>query len=1369
MKISGFKLLDQGVEELNLILNEFNDTKTPYPDHKTIHDLVDEIADAHPEKIAVCEDNGHQITYLELKKESNRLANLLLAHHLKKEEPVAVFLEPSVQMAVAILGILKAGGAYVPLNESFPYERNKYILNDTKARIVLSSKIFIKALNKLQWDCPALQTFLCVDSENVLEENEAGNELSRKELWDYVGEEAEDDIAGGGWVNSYTGENLSREVMDEYGDNILKKLRPSLTKEDKILEIGCSSGISMFRLAPLVKSYHGTDLSSEILKKTEEERIKLGQENITLTVCPAHEVSKIDEKDFDLIIINSVVQCFNGHNYLRNVLKNAIEMLGPKGRIFVGDIMDQDQKTTLLDSLLTFKNENIGKGYTTKIDWSNEMFLSRGFFEDLKFEFPVIQEIDFSEKIGEHKSELTDFRYDAVLTIDKTKETKTTEQAQKIKFQLDSNHLKKYTDEPCGVTVPSNGLAYITYTSGTTGEPKGVMIEHKSVVRLTKNTNYINITPKDTLVHAAPLSFDASTFEIWGALLNGAKVCTVKKEVLLDYAAFDKVLIDNKVTLGWLTSSLFNNIVDLYPNILVHYNTLLVGGDVLSVKHIQKALAFNDKLTIINGYGPTENTTFSTTYKIDAQNIPEIVPIGKPIANSRAYILKENNLSQILPVGIEGELCVAGEGLARGYWGDEKLTQEKFQSHEATKEQRIYRTGDRAKWLPDGTIQFIGRLDEQIKIRGHRIEIKEIEHHLLAQAEIKEAIVLVNEEIAVEKQLVAYLVMQDEKVQLEAIQERLSQFLPEYMMPAHWMLLEEMPLNDNGKINKRALPNILEKEQNDEKVAPRNKTEEVIANIWQDILGLRTIGVHDNFFTIGGHSLKATQVMSKILDELGIKISIRELFTFPTIAGISEHIVKKAQFEKTRIQPVSEASHYALSHAQHRLWVQDQIGKGQIAFNVPGMYYLKEVNYKALNKAFAALVARHEILRTNFVTVDETPKQLIHKPEEVSFELQFEDLRAQNLNSGQIELIAQKEAQTPFQLDKGLLIRARLLQLTDENYALLYTLHHIICDGWSMGVMAHELMALYTAFLQNKENPLKPLNIQYKDYAHWQLEQLSGNTLKDHQQFWMSKLQDLPKPLQLPTDFTRPEIQAFEGSLLDFELDTETAQKLENLCKEHQVTLFMAFFALVRVLLYKYTGQTDMSIGTTVSGRVHQDLENLIGFFVNMIVIRGEAGPDMNFDAYLNQTKEELLAAYDHQVYPFDKIVADLELPRNMSRNPLFDVVVAVDIYTQQEGENAQQNQNDTNDAIKSSDITFEIGSKFDLMFRLIKTGEATMNIQLSYNSGLYKKETIVLIKERLLKLLQDAVSHPHKKNDELEYAIEQENKLSKAKTSFKF
>ena len=1370
MKISGFQLLNEEAEELSLILEKFNDTKTQYPDNKTIHVLVDELANSNPNKVAVREDNGSQITYLELKKASNRLAHLLIDHQLVLEEPVAVFLEPSVQMTIAIVGILKAGGAYVPLSESFPYERNKFILNDTKTRIVLSSKNFIKTLNKLQWECQSLQTFLCLDTDHVLEEDETGNELMKKELWDYVGEEAEDDIAAGGWVNSYTGEDLSREVMDEYGDNILKKLRPLLGKEDKVLEIGCSSGISMFRLAPLVKSYHGTDLSSEILKKTERDRAKLGLENITLTVCPAHEIDQIGEDGFDLIIVNSVVQCFNGHNYLRSVLKQAIHLLGRKGRIFIGDIMDQDEKSTMIDSFLTFKNENIGKGYTTKIDWSNEMFLSRSFFEDLKFDFPVINQVSFTGKIGELKSELTDFRFDALLMIDKKGAMPADERIKRVKYQLGTNDLERYTDEPCKVIVLPNNLAYITYTSGTTGEPKGVMIEHRSVVRLVKNTNYINITSEDTIVHAAPLSFDASTFEIWGALLCGATLCTVKKDVLLDYEAFEKVLLENNITIGWLTSSLFNNIVNLYPKILDHYGTLLVGGDVLSVKHIKKALTYNKDLTIINGYGPTENTTFSTTYKIEGQTTQEIIPIGKPIANSRVYILKENNLSQVLPVGIAGELFVAGDGLARGYWGDSKLTAEKFQSHKTTKEERLYRTGDRAKWLPDGNIQFIGRVDEQVKIRGHRIELKEIEHHLLALIEVKEAIVLVKEDhVTGEKQLIAYLVMQEEKKQLDDILERLSLFLPDYMLPSQWMLLDQMPLNDNGKIDKKALPDILEKEQNEKKIGPRNEREKVMTKIWKDILGLRVISIHDNFFAVGGHSLKATQMMSKILEELDVKISIRELFSFPTIAGISELVAKKARSEKSKIEPVAISSHYELSHAQHRLWVQDQMGKGQIAFNVPGMYYLKAVERVALTKSFAVLVKRHEVLRTTFVIVDERPKQFIHQEENFPFELEFEDLRTEALSQDQVEEIAQKEAQTPFQLDKAPLLRARLLQLTDDDYALLYTMHHIICDGWSMGIMVNELMILYNSFIQEKQNPLQPLAIQYKDYAYWQREQLSGDLLKEHKQFWIDRLRDLPLALELPTDFTRPDIQSFEGSLINFELDKKTAQQLEAICKQHQVTLFMVFFAMVRVLLYKYTGQTDMTIGTTVSGRVHQDLENLIGFFVNMIVIRGEVQPQMDFDDYLSQTKEELLEAYEHQVYPYDKIIADLEVPRNISRNPLFDVVVAVDIASNTNDESAQEYQNDEFDTIKSSEMSFEIGSKFDLMFRLIKTGEADMKVQLSYNSNLFKEETIALMKERLLKLIQDAVTHPQKKNEELQFTIAQKNKLAKAKNNFKF
>lgn len=1369
MKISKFQLLDQEADELFQILKQFNQTETDYPREQTIHALFDEVAAAQPEKIAVVSENQEEISYGALKQQSDQLARFLTQQGVKAEDPITVLLEPSVSMLVALLGILKAGGAYVALSMDFPFERLKFIVNDTRSRLLISEKKFIKTLNSLQWECPELQQFICLDSEQPREEEERLNELMKKELWDYVGEEANDDISGGGWVNSYTGENLSRAVMDEYGDNILKKLAPLLKKDFRVLEIGCSSGISMFRLAPLVAEYYGTDLSDEILKKTEAERKRLGLDHVHLFALPAHEIHQLEARDFDVIIINSVLQCFNGHNYLRSVLAKALQLLNNQGIIFIGDVMDQDRKEELVSSLLLFKKENLGKGYTTKVDWSNELFLSRRFLDDLRHDFPAIVAVEHSEKIAVHRSELSDFRFDSVLTVRKTSAESGLAAGPRHKYQWGTDDLAKTAGANLPASVGARSLAYITFTSGTSGNPKGVLIEHRSVVRLVKQTNYIAIQPEDTIVQTAPLSFDASTFEIWGALLNGATLYTLQKDTLLDFEAFEKVLKEQKVTIGWFTSPLFNQLVELAPQLFRHYKTLLVGGDVVSPNHVRKAQLVNPALVIINGYGPTENTTFSTCYRIEGE-VGAMIPIGKPVSNSRCYIVKENNPDQVVPVGIVGELCVAGDGLARGYLNDSVLTDAKFFPHSKLAEPRLYRTGDRAKWLPDGNIAFMGRVDEQVKIRGYRIEIKEIESKLAELPGVKEAAVVIHEDPLGDKQLAAYLAVQ-EAVTVEDLKASLTLSLPSYMIPTHFVLLEQLPLNDNGKVDKKYLPALIQNKAEEEWCAPRNPTEEKLAAIWKTILGLNQISIHDNFFQIGGHSLKATQVISSVLEKLKVKISIREMFTYPTIAGMSELISRLESSQLVRIEPIANQPYYEMSQAQKRVWIMSQFDKNQIAYNMPGLYALTGINKETFDRTLQTVVERYEVLRTTFNTVSGEPKQVVHQPGEYGFAVVHLDLRGEENRKERLTQLAQAEAMAPFDLEKGPLFRATLVQLEEQEFVFLYTLHHIISDGWSMKVLVNDVIALYEAYSQGLKNPLSPLRIQYKDYSAWQDQELSGKELEGHRNFWLHYLSEPLPALELPTDFPRPKLRSFKGELLEFALAEDLSKGIHELCKKNEATLFMTFVAAVQVALHKYANQTDIRIGTPVSGRIHKDLENQIGFFVNLVVVRSQIDPEQTFSDYLLLTKQNVLQAFEHQVYPFDALVKDLGISKDASRSPLFEVEVTTDVvdaFVPSTTQPASQMQDEV--MVEEVEMELNIGSKFDLTLKLIER-VPQMKLQITYNSDLFRRRSILLLKERLVVLLEDILENPGKKLADLNFKTqhEQPKELIKIDPEFNF
>ena len=493
MKLSDFSLLDgqQDKDSLLAVIQAFNDNQTAYPRDRTVHSLFSAQAARTPENVCVVHGDT-SYTYSVLDRASNRFARFLIDQGVKPETFVGVILEQTFEMAVALLGILKAGAAYVPIDDDAPFERIRYVLEDTRARILVSEKRHIRILNKLQWECPDLEIIFCSDSRDIHGEPEGIGEMMKREVWDHVGRKTFDDISGGGWTSSYTGEWLSRQVMDEYGDNILAKLSPYLDRQSRVLEIGCASGISMFRLAPKVATYCGTDLSGEILRWTGNEVRNKGLDNIRLEHLPAHEVDRLTERDFDLVIINSVIQCFSGHNYLREVLRKSLDLMKDQGLIFLGNLWDQEKKDDFVESLATFRKKHAGQGYRTKVDRFEELFISRSFLEDLRHDYPEVAEIEYSQMIGTAESELSRYGYDAILRIDKNGAVAPDGRRRK-KCQFDLRALDDCSDAAVPEQSGPRGLAYVIYTSGTSGQPKGVMVEHRSISRLVLDTNYVRI------------------------------------------------------------------------------------------------------------------------------------------------------------------------------------------------------------------------------------------------------------------------------------------------------------------------------------------------------------------------------------------------------------------------------------------------------------------------------------------------------------------------------------------------------------------------------------------------------------------------------------------------------------------------------------------------------------------------------------------------------------------------------------------------------------------------------------------------------------------------------------------------------------
>jgi amino acid adenylation domain-containing protein len=908
MKLADLDLVESGADapEVAARIARFNANSTAYPRQSTVHELFGAHALAHPDAPAVGGPD-RMWSYGEVERQSNRVARLLVSIGVQRESVIGVLTREPFEFVTALLGIMKAGCAYLPFDEEIPYPRLRYMLTDAAAPVLVLGKAHARIGNRLQWDCPNLQNLVCLDSHGFTTENEDESRTIPVEIWDHFGREAFDDISGGGWTSSFTGRWLSREVMDGYGDNALVKLRPFLNRASRVLEIGCASGITMFRLAPLCGHYVGTDLSSEILSFARREIARRGVSNISLLHFPADRIDQLVEGDFDVVVCNSVAQSFIGHNYFREVVEKAIGKLGRRGAIFFGNIWDQEQKDAFVAALEDFKRRSGSTEYRTKTDRSDDLFLSRAFFADLRHAFPEIVDIAFSTMLGEARSELSDYGYDVLLRVDKDHAFPAGGLPNRTKAQFDLSHLPHEMTQLQELSGP-RGLANVIYTSGTTGNPKGVLVEHRSIVRLVRDTNYIVLGPDDCILQTGAISFDASTFEIWGALLNGGRLVIPPKLSILDPAELKQLIAGHGVTTLWLTTSLFNQLVTADVLIFAGLRQLVVGGERLSPPHINQFRSAHHAVTVINGYGPTESTTFAICHRISCDYLRDI-PLGKPISNTQVAIL--DDAGKLLDVGAVGEICIGGDGLARGYLGDPALTARKFVHHAFADGGRAYRTGDLGCWAVDGTIQFLGRLDDQVKIRGFRIEPAEVECKLLAITGVREAAVVCCEAGGGDKELVAYWAG-DESVDPSLIRSALASELPDVMVPSQLVRLEHLPLTPRGKLDRRALPSPVRTREpmgatssHQGPVAPANDTEEKMIAIWQEVLKLTDIGAQDDFFALGGHSLKALKLTNLIHKEMGVAMPFSAVFSARTVRSLAQRALDCARYgEQALDQPL---------------------------------------------------------------------------------------------------------------------------------------------------------------------------------------------------------------------------------------------------------------------------------------------------------------------------------------------------------------------------------------------------------------------------------------------------------------------------------
>ncbi|WP_035646994.1 non-ribosomal peptide synthetase, partial [Bradyrhizobium sp. ORS 285] len=895
-------------------------------------------------------------------------------------------------------------------------------------------------------------------------------------------------------------------------------------------------------------------------------------------------------------------------------------------------------------------------------------------------------------------------------------------------------------------------VAYIMFTSGSTGVPKGIAVPHRGISRLVLGTDYIELSEDDRITHLASPSFDAATFELWAALLNGAALVIIDRETALDSDRLAASVRSHGISCFFATTALFNRLAQDVPEMFAPLRVALFGGEACDPQAVASVLANGAPQRLLHVYGPTEATTFSTWMEVghvapDART----VPIGGPLANGSCHVLDDR--LQPVPINVPGELYVGGDGLAHGYCRRPALTADKFIFDPFGRPgSRLYATGDIVRRLADGNIEYLSRRDGQVKIRGFRIELQEIEAVLRQSPEVGQAVVLVREGVS-GAQLIAYVVAApDAEPSPDALRQQLKQSLPDYMVPAQLVILDSLPLTSNGKVDRARLPDP-EETPSRRQAAPATVIQQMLAVIWSDVLGVTMPGIDDDFFGSGGHSLVASRLLGRVNAAFNVNLPLRRVFEAPSIRMLAA-AVEQAQRDEADIAapPViaaPRASSIPLSYAQEPMWFLDQVGLVGAAYNMAGALRLQgRLDVEALIASLHEIVRRHEVLRTRFCVVDGHGVQIIGPGDQLQCEVI--DLSARDTGDWDgIHRLISDHANATFDLQAGPLMRTTIVRVGNEEHLLLINLHHIVADGWSVGVLFRELGHLYGGQCGAAQSALAPLPVQYADYAIWQRQWLDGDVGEYQLDHWRRRLAGATTTLALPTDRPRPAVQSFAGATLRFAMPAKLSDQLRDLARRESASLYMVFLAAFSTLLSRYSDQRDILIGSPVNGRSRPELEDLIGMFVNMLVMRCDLVGDPAFRDYLADIKATALDAYAHQDLPFEKLVDALQPERDLSRQPLFQACMSFE--------------NIPFDGLEIAGLTVSTvaadqhpTTKFDLTLFVRETAGG-IECALEYATDLFDATTIARFADQFVRLLQEIAARPDARLSEFSFLSSEE------------
>jgi amino acid adenylation domain-containing protein/non-ribosomal peptide synthase protein (TIGR01720 family) len=893
----------------------------------------------------------------------------------------------------------------------------------------------------------------------------------------------------------------------------------------------------------------------------------------------------------------------------------------------------------------------------------------------------------------------------------------------------------------------SDNLAYVLYTSGSTGIPKGVACIHKGLTnRLIWMQDAYGLGEDDVVLQKTPYTFDVSGWEFHWPMMYGATLHFLRPGGEKDPLHILEVINERKITTLHFVPSMLGVFLQVLDDenskLLTSLRRVICSGEALMGYHRDLFFKYLG-CELHNLYGPTEASIDVTWYECKPEDTSSTVPIGKPIANTRIYIL-DRNLNPV-PVGVAGELYLAGIQLARGYVNKPEKTAEAFIPFSIYKDTRLYKTGDLGRWMPDGNIDYLGRIDHQVKIRGNRIELGEVES-VLSKFEGIHDCVVIDYDDPTGKYLVGYYVS-DAEIPVGELRTYLIKALPEYMVPTRFMWLESLPLSPNGKVDRKSLPKVenVRSETAGEYIEPRNETERAIAEIFKAVLVVDKVGIKDNFFDLGGHSLRATQVISRIKKELGIEIPLRVIFETPTVEGLAGAAVSDSGVGD--IPKLPDAPSYPLSHAQKRLWFLDQMIPGSPAYNMPLPFIIEGVlDEDIMRRSLQCIVNRHETLRTTFINTETGPAQVVAEKHNVVLRIQD----ASQLDEESLLKLASDEAMTSFDLATGPLFRTRIFKMAGDKFLFILTLHHIISDGWSLEILINELISSYTAYSSGKEPEFKELKIQYRDYASWQNSLLKEGRLSSQEDYWKSKLGGVLPVTDLPADRSRPAVATTNGALYALGIDSDTTSLLKEMAKKQDVTLYMLILAILDAYLARATGSEDIIVGSAIAGRNNHDIEGLIGFFINSLALRTDLSGDPEFSNVLSSVKKTCIEAYANQDYPFDRLIDKIGAVRDTSRTPVFTIMLVMQDVSNLMGV-------DSKDDIRFKPVEGLLRqSKFDLTLFAIDTGK-NLELRFEYNTDLFDASTIERYAGHIKNILEDVIRNPERRISELNLLSDEE------------